>query len=58
VSENWLAAIHKLPDLCPLHQRVMARQIVWRLRRTMSCYVGGTRDVLTVDYTNAAGDQA
>jgi len=32
VSENWLAAIHKLPDLCPLHQRFMAREIVWRLR--------------------------
>jgi hypothetical protein len=24
----------------------------------MSCYVGGVRDVLTVDYTNASRDQA
>jgi hypothetical protein len=30
--------------------------LVWPpgLRRTMSCYIGGARDVLTVDYTSAA----
>ena len=36
VSENWLAAIHKPPNLCPLHQGFMTQEIVWRLRRSMS----------------------